>query len=128
MSELIIVDYHDAQRAGRVLAALQQDHPEWRADLEDALVFVLLADRKALNTACWQEQMNVSEDFLRRVQRLIRPGDSALVLLIRMADSDLVLDAVQRYGGRVLYTPVSPRQVGPFRLESGLASAAQAYA
>jgi uncharacterized membrane protein len=125
MNELIIVDYHDALRAGRVLEALLERHPEWRADLADALVFVLHADKKALNTAGWQEQMRLSDSFLRRVKRLIRPGDSALVMLIRLADADLVLDAVQRYGGRVLHTSVIPRQDGPFRLAS--ASAAQAY-
>lgn len=125
MSELIIVDYHDALRARRVLSALQQRHPEWCADLADALVFVLRADGKALNTAGWQEQMHLGDDFSRRVKRLIRPGDSALVMLVRMADADLVLDALHRYGGRVLHTSVIPCQEGPFRLVS--ASAAQAY-
>jgi uncharacterized membrane protein len=126
MSELIVVDYHDTLRARRVLSALQQRHPEWCADLADALVFVLRANGKALNTAGWQEQMRLSDDFLCRVRRLIRPGDSALVLLIRTADADQVLDAVQRYGGRVLHTSVTPCQAGPFRVASGLASAAQA--
>ncbi len=124
MSELIVVGYHDALRAGRVLAALRQRHPEWCADLADALVFVLRADGKALNTAGWQEQMRLSDDFLRQVQRMIRPGDSALVLLIRTADADAVLDALHRYGGRVLHTPVMPCLDGPFRVV--LASAAQA--
>ena len=110
--------------AGRVLAALRQRHPEWCADLADALVFVLRANGKALNTAGWQEQMHLNADFLCRVQRLIRPGDSALVLLIRTADVDLVLDALYRYGGRVLHTSVTPCQDGPFRVASESASAA----
>ena len=126
MNELIIVDYHDALRAERVLAALREYHPEWGDELADTLVFVQRADKKALNTASWQEQMGLSDHFLRQLKRLIRPGDSALVMLIRLADADLVLDSVQRYGGRVLHTSVISREGGSFRLEA--ASAAEAYA
>ena len=75
MNELIIVDYHDALRAERVLTALREHHPEWGDELADALVFVQRADRKTLNTANWQEQMGLSDHFLRQLKRLIRPGD-----------------------------------------------------
>ena len=146
MSELIVVDYHDAQRAGEVLAALQARHPEWSADLEDSVVFLKHADEtirlarprkpshahtrgrtsrttgKTLNAEQWQEQMGLSDDFMLQVQRLIRPGDSALLMLIRAADPDLVIDEAQQFGGRVLHTSFTPQQDAQFQLGSAAAA------
>jgi uncharacterized membrane protein len=142
MSELIVVDYHDAQRAGEVLEALQTQHPEWSADLEDSMVFIKHADEtvrltrqrhladeqatksevsgtvgKALSAEQWQEHLGLPDDFMLQVQRLIRPGDSALLMLIKANDPDLVIDAVQQFGGRVLQTPFPPPQDMPLQTD-----------
>ncbi|HLW03460.1 MAG TPA: DUF1269 domain-containing protein [Ktedonobacterales bacterium] len=146
MSELIVVDYHDALRAGEVLAALKARHPQWSADLEDAVVFLKHADEtmrivrqrkptdtqtqgtaprtagKTLSTEQWQEQMGLSDEFMLQVRRLIRPGDSALLMLIRDVDPDLVIDAAQQYGGRVLRTSVTSQQDAQFQLGSAAAA------
>jgi uncharacterized membrane protein len=124
MSELIVVDYHDPRRAGEVLGALRRLHPEWSADLEDALVFVKQAGGKmrlagqnassretageAISADWWKAQRGLTDDFMLQVRRLIRPGDSALFMLIRTSDPDLVIDEVQRYGGRLLQTSLTP--------------------
>ncbi len=62
---------------------------------------------KALNAAWWQEQLGLADDFVHRVRRMIRPGDSALLILIRSADPDLVVDEIHRYGGRLLQATVT---------------------
>ena len=148
MSELIVVDYHDALRAGEVLAALKARHPEWRAELEDSMVFLKHADEtirfagqrkptdaqthgiaprtagKTLSTEQWQEQLGLTDEFMLQIKRLIRPGDSALLMLIRTIDPDLVIDAAQQYGGRVLHTSITSQQDAQFQL----GSAASAWA
>ena len=141
MSELSVVDYHDAARAGEVLAALKQAHPEWGSDLADAAVFVKHADEtvrvarqpsdapsvsKPLSVEAWQEQMGLTDAFMFQVQRLIRPGDSVLLMLIRAGDPDQVIDDMQQYGGRVLHTPFTSQQAEQF--QSGLASEPEAWA
>ncbi len=137
MSELILVDYHDPHRAGEVLDALNAQHAEWSADLKDSVVFVKHADdtvrlvrpgqrSKAqtgsaaqeladtlLSAARLQEHMGLPDDVLHQVRRLVRPGDSALLMRVRMADPDLVIDAVQSFGGRVLRASFTSQQAAP---------------
>lgn len=118
MSEFIVVDYHDTLRAGRVLEILRQRHPQWKGDLEGALVFVMHAHDQAFGAGWWKEQVHLSDDFLFQVRRLIRPGDSALALLVKEADPDQVIDEVQSYGGRVLHTSFTSQQDSLFQLGS----------
>ncbi|HEY7358750.1 MAG TPA: DUF1269 domain-containing protein [Ktedonobacterales bacterium] len=125
MSELILVDYHDALRAEQALAALKDQRPEWSSELADALVFVVHPGGKPLSPAWWRQRVGVTdEDFLRRAGKLLRPGDSALLLHIKALDPDVVIDEVQRYGGRWLHTAFSARQDARFPL----ASASEAWA
>jgi uncharacterized membrane protein len=142
MSELIVADYHDALRAGEVLAALKARHPEWRVDLDNSVVFLKHADEtlriagqrkptdtqtqgvaprtagKTLSAEQWQDQLGLTDEFMLQVKRLVRPGDSALLMLIRTADPELVIDAAQQYGGRVLRTSFTPQQDAQFQLGS----------
>ncbi len=125
MSELILIDYHDVLRAEQALDALKRQRPEWREELADALVFVVHPGGKPLSPAWWRQRVGVTdEDFLRRASKLLRPGDSALFLHIKTLDPDLVIDEVQRYGGRWLHTGITARQDAP----SPLASASEALA
>ena len=118
MSEFIVVDYHDTLRAGRVLEVLRRRYPEWKGDLEDALVFVMHAHDQAFSAGWWKEQVRLSDDFLFQARRLIRPGDSAMAVLVKAADPDQVIDEVQRYGGRVLHIPFTSQQDALFQLGS----------
>ena len=156
MSELVVANYHDPLRAAQVLDTLRYWHAEWSADLEDAIVFVKRADRKAqlleayspeqqgqvgdflsallearilpiaglegpanrqhsnearrasgkAPNAAWWQQVGLADDFVQQVRRMIRPGDSALLMLIRTSDPDLVIDEIHRYGGRLLQASV----------------------
>jgi uncharacterized membrane protein len=163
MSELIIVDYHDAQRAGQVLRALRYLHTEWNADLERAVVLTKQADgkvqlqqreadpldsiwgerladgwpgalldvlflptgglaqsalrdealrapNKVPNVNWLKQQMGITDDFVGQVGKLIRPGDSAFLLLVTEANPDQMVDAIREYGGRLLQTSFTPQQ------------------
>ena len=62
---------------------------------------------QALNAAWWREQLGLADDFVHQVRRMIRPGDSALLMLIRRSDPNLVVDEIHRYGGRLLQASVT---------------------
>lgn len=61
---------------------------------------------RAINAAWWR-QMGLADEFVHQVRRMIRPGDSALLLFIRMADPDQMIDEIHRYGGRLLQASVT---------------------
>jgi uncharacterized membrane protein len=61
---------------------------------------------KTLNAAWWQ-QVGLADEFVHQVRRMIRPGDSGLLMLIRASDPDLVIDEIHRYGGRLLQASVN---------------------
>ena len=63
------------------------------------------APGKTPNAAWWQ-QMGLADEFVHQVKRMIRPGDSGLLMLIRTSDPDLVIDEIHRYGGRLLQASV----------------------
>lgn len=63
------------------------------------------APGKTPNAAWWQ-QVGLADEFVHQVRRMIRPGDSGLLMLIRTSDPDLVIDEIHRYGGRLLQASV----------------------
>lgn len=62
---------------------------------------------KPLNAAWWQQQLGLADDLVHQVRRMIRPGDSGLLMLIRRLDPDLVIDEIHRYGGRLLQASIT---------------------
>lgn len=48
--------------------------------------------------------LGIKEDFKRRVQDMVQPGTSAIMMIVRKATMDKVLDALRPYGGTVLQT------------------------
>jgi uncharacterized membrane protein len=50
------------------------------------------------------DDLGIKEDFKRRVQDLVQPGTSAIMMIVRKATMDKVLDALRPYGGTVLQT------------------------
>jgi len=64
----------------------------------------------ALDAESWKEDFGISEDFIQRVGSMIQPGDSAIFVLARTIDPDLVADAFRGYGGTVLRTTLSEAQ------------------
>jgi len=46
--------------------------------------------------------LDIKDDFKQRVQDLIQPGTSALLVIVRKATPDKFLEALRPYGGTVL--------------------------
>ena len=57
-------------------------------------------------TLAWAAQSGISADFIRQIEKLMRPGTSALFVLHEEGDMDVVLHTIQGLGGTVLKTNV----------------------
>lgn len=64
----------------------------------------------AVDAESWKEDFGISEDFVQRVGAMLQPGDSAVFVLARSVNPDLVADAFRGYGGTVLRTTLSEKQ------------------
>jgi uncharacterized membrane protein len=54
--------------------------------------------------------MGISEDFIRDVEALMKPGTSALFVLDDAGDMEVILDKIQGLGGTVVKTNVDLEQ------------------
>ncbi|HUL94057.1 MAG TPA: DUF1269 domain-containing protein [Burkholderiales bacterium] len=64
----------------------------------------------AIDASMWREEFGVSDDFVARVGKMIRPGDSAIYAVLRVGDPKAVDERFSGYGGTVLRTTLGPRQ------------------
>jgi uncharacterized membrane protein len=48
--------------------------------------------------------LGIKDEFRQRVQDLVRPGTSAILVIVRKVTTDKFLEALQPYGGTVLQT------------------------
>jgi uncharacterized membrane protein len=64
----------------------------------------------AIDAESWKADYGISEDFVDRVGTMIQPGDSAVFVLARAINPNLVAAAFQGYGGTILRTTVSDEQ------------------
>ncbi len=64
----------------------------------------------AIDAESWKETYGISEDFVTRVSAMLRPGDSAVFVLARTVNPDLVADAFRGFGGTVLRTTLTKEQ------------------
>jgi uncharacterized membrane protein len=64
----------------------------------------------AIDAEDWKETFGISEDFVQRVGTMLQPGDSAVFVLARTINPDLVAEAFKGYGGTVLRTTLSKEQ------------------
>jgi uncharacterized membrane protein len=55
-------------------------------------------------------RVGLGDDFIREVERLMKPGTSALFVLDEAGDMDVILHAIQGLGGTVLKTNVDPER------------------
>ena len=51
--------------------------------------------------------LGIKDDFKKRVQDLVQPGTSAVLIIVRKATPDKVLEALKPYGGTVLRTSLT---------------------
>jgi uncharacterized membrane protein len=64
----------------------------------------------AIDAQTWKEDFGISEDFVQRVGAMLQPLDSAVFVLARTLNPDLVAEAFKGYGGTVLRTTLSEEQ------------------
>jgi uncharacterized membrane protein len=64
----------------------------------------------AIDAESWKEDYGISEDFVDRVGSMVQPGDSAVFVLARTINPDLVADAFHGYGGTILRTTLNETQ------------------
>jgi uncharacterized membrane protein len=57
-------------------------------------------------TAAMAAKVGISDDFVREIERLMRPGTSALFVLDDAGDMEVILHAIRGLGGTVLKTNV----------------------
>jgi len=51
--------------------------------------------------------LGIKDDFKDRVQQLVKPGTSAVLVVVRKATPDKVVEALRPYGGTVLQTSLT---------------------
>ena len=51
--------------------------------------------------------LGIQDDFKRRVQDLVQPGTSAILVIVRKVTPDKFLEALRPYGGTVLQTSLT---------------------
>jgi uncharacterized membrane protein len=64
----------------------------------------------AIDAESWKEDYGISEDFVQRVGSMVQRSDSAIFVLARTVNPDLVADAFRGYGGTILRTTLSDVQ------------------
>ncbi len=64
----------------------------------------------AMDAAWWKDNFGISDDFIKEIAGLVRPGDSAMVALLRTADPDYVAEQFRDYGGTVLQSTLTKEQ------------------
>jgi uncharacterized membrane protein len=51
--------------------------------------------------------LGIKEDLKRRVQELVQPGTSAIMVIVRKVIPDRFVEALRPYGGTVLLPPTT---------------------
>jgi uncharacterized membrane protein len=77
------------------------------APLTGAAVGALLG---GAGTAAMAAKVGISDEFVREIERLMRPGTSALFVLDDAGDMEVILHAIRGLGGTVLKTNVDPER------------------
>ena len=68
--------------------------------------------------------IGIEDNFMKELAETLRPGSSALFVLVRKATPDKVLEAVKGMGGKVLKTSLSHEDEG--KLQAALSGGAKA--
>jgi uncharacterized membrane protein len=53
------------------------------------------------------KDLGIKDDFKLRVQELVKPGTSAILMVVRKATTDKVVEGLQPYGGTILQSSLS---------------------
>src|ERR1700733_1738310 len=58
----------------------------------------------------WKSDLGISDDVIQRIRALVRPGDSAIVCLLRKPDPDDLAERLRSYAGTVVRCALTPEQ------------------
>ena len=64
----------------------------------------------AIDADSWKEDYGIAEEFVQRISVMVQPGDSAVFVLARAINPNLIAEAFKGYGGEVLRTTLNPEQ------------------
>jgi uncharacterized membrane protein len=73
-------------------------------------VGMLGAAAGADDAGSWKEQYGISDDFVKQVGGLIKPGNSAVFAQVQTTDPEIIAGRFRGYGGTVLRTTLSPEK------------------
>jgi uncharacterized membrane protein len=65
------------------------------------------------------EKSGVDREFQKQVQEMLKPGTSALFLVVEKVTPDKAVDALSRFGGTVLKTSLSKEAEAELQAELG---------
>jgi uncharacterized membrane protein len=65
----------------------------------------------------FKERYGISDDFVDQVARVINPGESAVFVLMRTGQPDVVIEKFRGYGGRILRTNLTLPQAARVQRE-----------
>jgi uncharacterized membrane protein len=116
MNQLLVVAFDHFDDARTAMASLRSLEREGRIRFEDTAI----VERDPDGTAHVKNEVSgttetatvvgaaldrgVSADFIAEVKKTLRPGRSALVLVVKQSDSDATLAALRRFKGDVIQT------------------------
>ena len=86
---------------------------------------VLGAATGAVDAEWWKAEFGISDSFIRSAGALVKPGDSAVIALLRTANADAVAAQFRGYGGEVLTTNLSKEQTA--KLQTMLSRGERAF-
>ena len=58
----------------------------------------------------WKECLRLPDDFLRDISAVIKPGDSAIFMLLRVKNLQVVMQQLHNYGDTLIHTSLGPEQ------------------
>ena len=64
----------------------------------------------AIDAAWWKDEFGIPDEFVQQVGAMIQPGDSAIYVLARTANPDILADQFRGYGGTILSTTLNRDQ------------------
>ena len=62
----------------------------------------------------FKEDFGISDDFVKQVGGMVQPGQSAVFVLARASDPQVVAEQFRGYGGQVLRTTLPPEAAARF--------------
>ena len=71
-----------------------------------------LDEFKSIEAKWWNDRLRLSDNFTRDVAALIRPGSSAIFMLLRTATVPVALEQLRNYGDTIVHTSLSAEEEG----------------